>query len=313
MEYVAEAYPNFLGVSFVHDTFSRPGLEAPAALGPGRLSGLALNLGHADDSFTNYEHPTPIILKKVHSMDEGAIRTLLETPLAGESVRAPPTPGIPERGMLSEESAARQQAGGTFSDIFDRGSFANRFPTFVWYIAVQIIALAALPIGLLLFSRLPDRGYLLTKVLGLLFVGYLAWLLASLRILDFSPGGLWLMIVVVAAVSGILVWRGRVGVVDFFPAAMAANPLLRGVVPRRFPLFLRRPGLEPRPLAAVARRRETHGLRLPQCRHQVDRDAPLRPLVCRRSPQLLLLRPVPNRFADQDHWACCHLRPSTWL
>ena len=113
--------------------------------------------------------------------------------------------------MLSEESAARQQAGGTFSDLFDRGSFANRFPTFVWYIAVQIIALAALPIGLLLFGRLPDRGYLLTKVLGLLFVGYLAWLLASLRILDFTPGGLWLMIIVVGAISGLVAWRGRVG------------------------------------------------------------------------------------------------------
>ena len=216
VDYVAEAHPNFLGVTFLHDTFSRPGLDAPAALGAGRISGLTLNLGHADDSFTNYEHPTPIILKKVRPLEEGAIRTLLETPLAGESVRAPPIPGIPERGMLSEESAARQQAGGTFSDLFDRGSFANRFPTFVWYIAVQVIALAALPIGLLLFRRLPDRGYLLTKVLGLLFVGYLAWLLASLRILDFSPGGLWLMILVVGAVSGLVAWRGRVGVVDFF-------------------------------------------------------------------------------------------------
>ena len=216
VDYVAEAYPNFLGVNFVHDTFSRPGLEAPAALGPGRLSGLTLNLGHADDSFTNYEHPTPIILKKVRPLGESPIRTLLETPLAGESVRAPPTPGIPERGMLSEESAARQQAGGTFSDLFDRDGFSNRFPTFVWYIAIQIIALATLPIGLVLFSRLPDRGYLLTKVLGLLLVGYLAWLLASLRILDFSAGGLWLMIIVVALVSGLVVWRGRVRVIDFF-------------------------------------------------------------------------------------------------
>ena len=88
----------------------------------------------------------------------------------------------------------------------------------------------------------------------------------------------------------------------FLPAAMAANPLLRGVVPRRFPLFLRRPSLEPRPLAAVARRRKAHGLRLPECGHEIDRDAPIRPLVCRWSPELLLLRPVPNRFADQDHW-----------
>ena len=215
VDYVAKAHPNFLGVSFVHDTFSRPGLKAPAALGPSRLSGLALDLGHADDSFTNYEHPTPIILKNVGQLDEATLRTFLETPLPGETIRAPPTPGIPERGMLSDESAARQQEGGTLSDIFERTSFANRAPGLVWYIAVQIIAFATLPIGMFLFRRLPDRGYLLTKVLGLLFVGYLAWLLASLRILDFSAGGLWLMILVVAAVSGLVVWRGRVDVMDF--------------------------------------------------------------------------------------------------
>ena len=216
VSYVAEAYPNFLGISFVHDTFSRPGLEAPAALGPGRLSGLALGLGHADDSFTNYEHPTPIILKNVGQLDEATLRTLLETPLPSETIRSPPTPGIPERGMLSEESAARQRAGGTFSDIFDRTGFANRAPGLVWYIAIQIIAFSALPIGLFLFRRLPDRGYLLTKALGLLFVGYLSWLLASLRILDFSAGGLWLMIAVVAGVSGLLVWRRGAEVMDFF-------------------------------------------------------------------------------------------------
>ena len=216
VEYVAESHPNFLGVSFVHDTFSRPGLMAPAALGPGRLSGLAIDLGHADDSFTNYEHPTPIILKNVGQLNEATLRTLLETPLPGETIRAPPTPGIPERGMLSEKSAVRQQEGGTFSDIFDRTSFANRAPGLVWYIAIQIIAFAVLPIGLFLFRRLPDGGYLLSKALGLLLVAYLAWLLASLGILDFSAGGLWLMILAVALVSGLLVWRGGVDVLDFF-------------------------------------------------------------------------------------------------
>ena len=118
--------------------------------------------------------------------------------------------------MLSEESAVRQQEGGTFSDIFERTSFANRAPGLVWYIAIQIIAFAVLPIGLFLFRRLPDGGYLLSKALGLLLVAYLAWLLASLRILDFSAGGLWLMILAVVLVSGLLVWRGGVDVLDFF-------------------------------------------------------------------------------------------------
>ena len=216
VDYVAEAHPNFLGVSFVHDTFSRPGLKAPAALGPDRVSGLALDMGHADDAFINYEHPTPIILKNVGRLDQAALLTLLETPLPGETIRPPPTPGIPDRAMLSDESAIRQQAGGTFSDIFDRSSLANRAPGLIWYIAVQIIALAVLPIGLFLFRRLPDGGYLLSKALGLLLVAYLAWLLASIGILDFSAGGLWLMILAVALASGLLLWRGGVDVLEFF-------------------------------------------------------------------------------------------------
>lgn len=216
VDFVAEAHPNFLGVSFVHDTFSRPGLDAPAALGPARVSGLALDLGHADDSFINYEHPTPIILKNVGRLDHSTLLALLETPLPGEAIRAPPAPGIPDRGMLSDESATRQQEGGTFSGIFDRSSLANRAPGLVWYIAVQVIAFAVLPIGLFLFRRLPDGGYLLSKALGLLLVAYLAWLLASLGILEFSAGGLWLMILVAALGSGLLVWRGGVDLVDFF-------------------------------------------------------------------------------------------------
>ena len=37
-----------------------------------------------------------------------------------------------------------------------------------WYLAVQVFGLAGLPLGLRLFRHLPDRGYGLSKALGLL-------------------------------------------------------------------------------------------------------------------------------------------------
>ncbi len=52
--------------------------------------------------------------------------------------------------------------------------------TVVWWLAVQVIGLAAFPLAFALFTRLADRGYLLSKSLGLLLVSYGPWLLAGI-------------------------------------------------------------------------------------------------------------------------------------
>ena len=49
----------------------------------------------------------------------------------------------------------------------------------LWLVAVELLGLAALPLALALLPRLPDRGYGLAKVLGILLVTYLNYLLGS--------------------------------------------------------------------------------------------------------------------------------------
>ena len=53
--------------------------------------------------------------------------------------------------------------------------------TFRWWLVLEGIGLLALPIALLLFRRLPGRGYAFAKPLGLLLGGYLFWLTLSLH------------------------------------------------------------------------------------------------------------------------------------
>ena len=48
------------------------------------------------------------------------------------------------------------------------------------------MSLLAVPIAFVLLRRLPDRGYLLAKPLGLLLVCLVVWLLASYGLLAFS-------------------------------------------------------------------------------------------------------------------------------
>jgi YYY domain-containing protein len=77
----------------------------------------------------------------------------------------------------------------------------------VWWIALQLLGLAALPIGAVLFRALPDRGYAMSKPLGMLLVGWLAYMLAMGRILHFDRLSLIVCLLAVAGLSLFLLLR----------------------------------------------------------------------------------------------------------
>ena len=79
----------------------------------------------------------------------------------------------------------------------------------IWWVIIQIIGLAALPLGFRLFRHLPDRGYALAKPLGLLLVTYLFWLLAMLGFLRNTAGSIVFCLAIIAAVSVYLYYKGR--------------------------------------------------------------------------------------------------------
>jgi YYY domain-containing protein len=79
----------------------------------------------------------------------------------------------------------------------------------VWWLWMQVMGLAALPLAYRFFRRLPDRGYVFARPLGLLLVGYLFWLAGSLGLLRNSVGGGLFSILVVALVSFIYYRRGQ--------------------------------------------------------------------------------------------------------
>jgi len=50
---------------------------------------------------------------------------------------------------------------------------------FRWLIAVEVLGLSFLPLTVWVMKWLPDRGYIFSKVLGLLLVTYLTWLIGE--------------------------------------------------------------------------------------------------------------------------------------
>lgn len=76
-----------------------------------------------------------------------------------------------------------------------------------WWFALEILGLISLPLAFLLFHRLPDRGYTLSKALGLLAISYLLWLSASLGLLPNSRGSIVLLLIALGAVNLYLLGR----------------------------------------------------------------------------------------------------------
>ena len=79
----------------------------------------------------------------------------------------------------------------------------------------QVVGLVALPMCLILFRSLPDRGYALSKPFALLLVGYLFWILNIIGILSNSAGAIRLVLLLLAVGSAYLLWRRRDELVAF--------------------------------------------------------------------------------------------------
>jgi YYY domain-containing protein len=68
---------------------------------------------------------------------------------------------------------------------------------FLWWLTILVIGSVFLPLSTKIFSKFFDRGYLFSKVLGIILSSYAVWLLASTKTLPFDK----LTIIVVLAVG----------------------------------------------------------------------------------------------------------------
>lgn len=78
-----------------------------------------------------------------------------------------------------------------------------------WWLVIEVISLVALPLTAFLFRHLPLRGYPFSKALGLLCVGYGAWLLAMLGLAPFSAGALAIALLALGLVGWRVAGRGE--------------------------------------------------------------------------------------------------------
>ena len=92
----------------------------------------------------------------------------------------------------------------------------------LWLVAVEVIGLAAFPLCYYLFPRLRDRGYTVSKVVGILLIGYLSWILSVLHILPSVQLAIAGLLVVMGGLSGWYMWGRRLEFMDLLRRERAA-------------------------------------------------------------------------------------------
>ncbi len=155
------------------------------------LFGIEIDDSGAEESFTVYDHPEVRIYRKTAAWDpERALALLLEAH-PERAINLLPRQGKTNGLSFSAEGAAVQQAGGTFSDLFDRDGFASHAPWVWWLLWIQVLAAAVLPWTTWLFRALPDRGYGASKLIGFAGSGLLTWLLVAWGASHFTNWLIW--------------------------------------------------------------------------------------------------------------------------
>jgi len=91
--YYAAVYPRLFGVDLVNDTFCDPLLPRPKLLAENEARQPRINLGRADESYTVYDHPMPLVFKKTTQLSR---RELLD-------LFGPPAQNLPEPSPKSND------------------------------------------------------------------------------------------------------------------------------------------------------------------------------------------------------------------
>lgn len=210
----------WLGPLYISDTAGRLGWGARPNIGWPPPNEWA-----AEEAFSVYDHPPVWIFRKTAAYDPERTRALLEQVDLSQVVVQNPLEATRARNgmMLTDAEQAAQAAGGTFREVFNLDGTVARhswLAAVTWLAAMILLGWAAFPLAFVALGGLPDRGYALSRTLGLLSVSWLSWLAASTGLLPFTRWTIVLALFVLLALSAALaLWRHH-QIAAFFKARM---------------------------------------------------------------------------------------------
>ncbi len=213
------------------------------------LGSIRFNTQFAEEAFTVYDHPKVLIFKKTAAYSEEAVRDLLSSVDLTNIVHVPPgqvykyrepVAGLKNRLMLTGKQLQIQQAGGTWSEMFNRQALHNRFPVIgliLWYLAVLLLGLVVYPLVRLVFGGLSDNGYPFSRLVAVVLLAFLVWLAGSANI-PVTRLTIHVVVGILVLVNAYLGWLQRDSLISEFSKRKRYFLLIEGLALGFFLLFL---------------------------------------------------------------------------
>jgi YYY domain-containing protein len=182
--------------------------ESYPSLGP-----IVINDQPAEEAFTFYDHPKVLIFRKTADYDPARVAAILGSVDTSKAIHLLPGQFAAYKTLLlPPDRLAAQQAGGTWSELFDINALYNRLPglgAVLWYLFIFALGLVTYPLVRAAFPGLADGGYPLARTVGLLLWSWLAWMAGSAG-LPYSKLTIAIALGLVALLGGWQAWRQRV-------------------------------------------------------------------------------------------------------
>lgn len=178
--------------------------QVEPSLGP-----LHVDDSNAQEDFTVYDHPLVEVWRKRADYSSAGVHGLLDAVALDRVVNVRPIDGGKAALLQTPAEQQAQVNSGTWSQLFNRDDLVNALSLPVWLLTVEILALSAVPLLWRVLPFVTDRGFGSSKILGLAFVGYISWLVASLKLAPFERPLLVLAWLVLVAASLAATWPRR--------------------------------------------------------------------------------------------------------
>ncbi|NSW51925.1 MAG: hypothetical protein HPY85_05430 [Anaerolineae bacterium] len=177
------------------------------------LGSFEINDQLAEEAFTVYDHPKVLIFKKSPAFDSEKGRAMFMQVDLDRVIHQVPAdvPMKPANLLLPTDRLNDQRSGGTWSQLFPPESLLNRYPwlaLLVWYLSITVLGWIIYPFTRLVFNGLYDRGYAVSRLVGMLVLAWVSWMAGSVQI-PVTRLTVWIILGVMVGINAWLLVRNR--------------------------------------------------------------------------------------------------------